>query len=55
MIYRQNFLPYLASEGLKLSVTLNCVLERANDLKKDFRLTPFAFDLLQKFEAVPHG
>ena len=46
---------YLASEGLKLSFTLNCMLKRANDLKTRFKLTPFAFDLLQKFEAVPHG
>ena len=31
------------------------MLKRANDLKTRFKLTPFAFDLLQKFEAVPHG
>ena len=55
MIYRQKFLTYLASKGLKLSFTLNCVLKRANDLKTIFKLTPFAFDLLQKFEAAPHG
>ena len=55
MVYRQNFLPYLASKGLKLSFTLNCALERANDLKEDFRLTPSTFDLVQKFAAVPHG
>ena len=28
----QNFLPYLASKGLKLSFTLNCVQKRANEL-----------------------
>ena len=28
-----NFLTYLASKGLKLSFTLNCVLKGANDLK----------------------
>ena len=38
---------------LKLSFTLNCVLKRVNDLT-DFKLTRFAFDLVQKFEAVPH-
>ena len=53
VIYRQNVLIYLARKGLKLSFTLNCVLKRANDLKNDFKVTPFAFDLLQKFEAVP--
>ena len=47
-------LNYLASKELELSFTLNCVVKRANDLK-DFKLTPFAFDLLQKFKAVPHG
>ena len=41
-------------KGLKLSFTLNCVLKRANDLKNDFKLIHFAFDLLQKFEAVPY-
>ena len=54
MIYQQN-LTYLASKGIKLSFTLNCVLKSANEsLKNDFKLTLFAFDLLQKFEVVPH-
>ena len=48
-------LNYLAGKGLQLSFTLTCVLKRANDLKNDFKLTRFAFDPLQKFEAVPHG
>ena len=39
---------------MKQAFTLNCVLKRANDLKNDFKLTRFAFDLVQKFEAVPH-
>ena len=34
MIYRQNFSTYLASKGLKLSFTLNCVLKRTNDLRR---------------------
>ena len=34
MIFHQNFLTYLASNGLKLSFTLNCVLKRANDLRR---------------------
>ena len=42
-------LNHLAGKGLQLSFTLNCVLKRAND----FKLTPFTFELLQKFEAVP--
>ena len=28
--------------------------KRSSDLKNDFKLTRFAFDLLQKFKAVPH-
>ena len=39
---------------MKQAFTLNCVLKRANDLKNDFKLTRFAFDLVQKFEAVVH-
>ena len=34
VIYRQNFLTYLASKSLKLSFPLNCVPKRANDFKK---------------------
>ena len=34
--------------------TLTCAFEGANGLKKDFKLTRFAFDVLQKFETVPH-
>ena len=36
-----------------VSFTLNYVLKRANDSKNNFKLTRFAFDLLQKFEALP--
>ena len=51
---RQIFSTYTANKSLRLSFTLNCALKRANDLKSDFKLIPFAFDLLQKFEANPH-
>ena len=34
VIYRQVFLTFMACKSLKLSYTLNCVLKRANDLKK---------------------
>ena len=55
VIYCQIFSTYIANKSLKLSFPLNCVLKRANDLKKnDFKLIHFAFDLLQKFEAIPH-
>ena len=39
---------------LKLSITLNCVLKRANDLENNFKLTLLAFDLVPKFEAALH-
>ena len=52
-IYRQVFLTFIASNSLTLSFTLNCALKRANDLKIDFKLTRFAFEVRQKFEAVP--
>ena len=51
MIYHQSFSTYEANNSLKLSSTLNCVLKHAND---DFKLTRFAFNQVQKFEAVPH-
>ena len=47
------FLTFTASKSLKLSFTLNCVLKRANSLKNDFKLTRFALEVRQKFEAVP--
>ena len=50
MIYHQIFSTQEANNSLKLSFKLNCVLKRAND----FKLTHFAFDLVQKFEAIPH-
>ena len=49
-----NFLNFNGKyKSLKLAFTLNCVLKRTKDLKtiSNFR---FAFDLLQKFEAVPY-
>ena len=50
VIYRQ-----VARESLKLSFTVNYVLIKACwRLKNDFKLTPLAFDVVQKFEAVPH-
>ena len=33
MIFRQVFLAFRASQSLKLYITLNCVLNCANDLK----------------------
>ena len=47
-IYHQIISTYEANNNLNLSITLNSVLKRAND----FKLTRFAFDLVQKFEAV---
>ena len=49
MTYRQVFLTFIASKSLKLSFTINCLLKRAND---DLKLTGFAFEVRQKFEAV---
>ena len=43
----------IASTSLKLYFTLSCVIKRANDLNKDFKLTRFAFEKGKKFEAVP--
>ena len=54
VIYRQLFQAFIASKSLKLSFTLDYVLKRANDLKNDFKLTRFASEVRQKFEAVPH-
>ena len=54
LIYRQLFQAFIASKSLKLSFTLDYVLKRANDLKNDFKLTRFASEVRQKFEAVPH-
>ena len=41
-IYHQIFLTYRASKSLKFSLTLNCVLKRANDLKR-FQIDSFCF------------
>ena len=51
VIYRQLFLTFIASKNF--IYTLNYVLKRTNDLKMIFKLTRFAFEVLQKFEAVP--
>ena len=48
-----NVLSFYSKYELKTFFTLNYVLKRANDLKKDFKLTRFAFERCQKFEAVP--
>ena len=53
VVYRQLFLTFIASKNSNLFFTLNCVLKRANDLKNDFKWTRFAFEVRQKFEAVP--
>ena len=51
MIYRQVFLTFIARKSLKI----NCALKSASDLKNDFTLIRFAFEVRQKFEAVPRG
>ena len=53
-LYHQIFATSIGNKSLKLSSILNCLLKRANDLKNDFKLINFAFDLLQKFEADPY-
>ena len=45
-------LSFIASKSLKLSFTLNCVLERVNDLKTTL-LSRCVVEVRQKFEAVP--
>ena len=50
-LYHEIFSTYIANKSIKpFFLTLNCVPKRAND----FKLIRFTFDLLQKFEAVPH-
>ena len=44
-----------SNEKFKTFLTLNCALKRASDLKNDFKLIRFAFEVRQKFEAVPRG
>ena len=53
MIYRQLFSTFIASKNLKHFYNLNYVLKRANELKNDFKLPRFAFEVPQKFEGVP--
>ena len=48
-MYRQLFLTFIASKNLKLFFTLIYVLKCAND----FKLNRFAFEVRQKFQAVP--
>ena len=55
MIYRQVFLTFIARKKFKTFFTLNCALKRASDLKNDFKLIRFAFEVGQRFEAVPRG
>ena len=55
MIYRQVFLAFIARKKFKTFFTLNCSLKRASDLKNDFKLIRFAFEVRQKFDAVPGG
>ena len=55
VISYQIFLNYIESKSLEISFTTNCVRTKAcSRLKNDFKLTRFAFDLLQKFEVGPH-
>ena len=53
VIYHQVFLAFIADKSLKLSFILYCVLKRTNDRNNDFEMPRFAFDVFQKFEAVP--
>ena len=53
MIYRQLFLTFIASKNLKHFYTLNYVLKRANDLKTISDWLVSAFEVGQKFEAIP--
>ena len=48
MIYRHLFLTFIASKNLK-----HFLYPKLCRLKKDFKLTRFAFEVRQKFEAVP--
>jgi len=51
------FLTFLASKSLKLSFTSKIVywnlLTTYESLNNDFKLSRFAFEVLQKYEAVP--
>ena len=55
MIYRQVFSTFIGRKKFKTFFTRNCALKRASDLKSDFKLIRFAFEVRQKFEAVPRG
>ena len=44
---------FYASKNLKHFYNLSYVLKRANELKNDFKLTRFAFEVPQKFQGVP--
>ena len=52
VIYRQLFLTFIASKNLK-HFLYSKLLKRANELKTIFKLTCFAFEVRQKFEAAP--
>ena len=45
----------MATKKFKTFFTVNCALKRASDLKNDFKLIRFAFEVRQKFDAVAHG
>ena len=48
-----SILNFYSKEKFKTFFTLNCALKRARDLKNYFKLIRFAFEVRQKFEAVP--
>ena len=53
MIYRQLFLTFIASNNLKHILYSKLCIKACLRLKNDFQLTRFAFEVRQKFEAVP--
>ena len=55
MIYHKIFLSYIASKTLTLSLTLNCVVKRANNLIASFCFRP-ASEIWSRFswmEIIP--
>ena len=55
-VAKPSILNFYSKEKFKIVFfTLNYALKRASDLKNDFKLIRFAFEVRQKFEAVPRG
>ena len=53
VIYRQLFLTFIASKDLKHLLYSKLCIKACQRLENDFKLTRFAFEVRQKFEAVP--